>query len=129
MAAGIPGSGIGGFFYLLSALLMPVQESVCLCCKKSNRASRQTVLRQVVNAVGVLGGVWSTGWFISKAFTIIAAYTPSFEHRSFTVFRYNNVAYGLLILLFVVLLVQFLSVVFRQTHPQRKYYPHTAGRI
>lgn len=127
MAAGIPGSGIGGFFYLLSALLMPVQESVCFCCKKSNRASRQTVLRQVVNALGVLGGVWSTGWFISQAFTIIAAYAPGFEHRSFTAFRYNNVVYGWLTLLFVVLLVQVLSVVFCQTHPPRKHHTHTAG--
>jgi cytochrome bd-type quinol oxidase subunit 2 len=122
MAAGIPGSGLGGFFYLLSALLMPVQESVCLCCKKSNRTTRRTVLRQVMNAGGVLCGVWLTGWFIGRVFTIIATSTPSsLGHRTYAAIRYNNFGYGLAVLLFVFLFVQVLSAILRQVHYLRKH--------
>jgi len=125
MAAGIPGSGIGGFFYLLSALLMPVQESVCICCKKSNTASRRTVLRQVMNAGGVLCGVWSTGWFIGRVFAMVAASVPSFEHHTYAALRNNNLSYGLAVLLFVFLFVQVLSAVFRLVHPLRKHHSST----
>jgi fucose permease len=119
MTAGVPGSGIGGSFYLLSALLMPVQESVSICRKTSSCASRQAVGRQVLNAMGVLSGVWMTGWFISKSFSKVAASLHPEQQRVITVFNHISLVYGLVTLLAVFLLVQILNVVLRNgpAHP------------
>ena len=123
MTAGVPGSGIGGFFYLLSALFMPVQESVSICRKKSSRASRRTVARQVMNSVGVLGGVWLTGWFISRAFCMVSASTHSQAESVVSVIGWINFAYGLVTLLSVFLLVQLLSAALRIFHPHTRAHP------
>ena len=119
MTAGVPGSGIGGSFYLLSALLMPVHESVSICRKTSSCASRQAVGRQVLNAMGVLSGVWMTGWFISKSFSKVAASLHPEQQRVITVFNHISLVYGLVTLLAVFLLVQILNVALRNVpaHP------------
>ncbi|MGE5197044.1 MAG: hypothetical protein ACM3IL_00860 [Deltaproteobacteria bacterium] len=119
MAAGVPGSGISGFFYLLSALLMPVQEFVSIYHKKSSRASRRKVARQVVNASGVLCGVWLTGWFISRAYCSVSASMHSQGHHVSSVPRLINPIYGLITLLSVFLFIQVLSVALRRIHSRR----------
>ncbi len=116
MTAGVPGSGIGGSFYLLSALMMPVHESVALVRGTSSRHSRQAVVRQVVNAGGVLGGVWLTGWFIARSIaTVSASLSISPAHqRMINLLSWANVVYGMVTLLAVFLFVQVLSVVMRR---------------
>jgi hypothetical protein len=63
MVAGIPGAGIGGLFYLLSALLMPIRA-----LRGRWRAEREDgvreVRRQVLMAMAILGGIWLTGWLL-----------------------------------------------------------------
>ena len=113
MAAGIPGSGIGGFFYLLSAALMPFQESVAICRRTSSRASRKIVGRQVLNAVGVLSGVWLTGWFIVKSVRTVSASIHPAQQRVLTVLSWSNLACGMITLLAVFLFVQVLSIIMR----------------
>ena len=121
MTAGVPGSGIGGFFYLISALLMPVQESVSLFKRKSSRASRRTVMRQVMNAAGVLCGVWLTGWFILRAVDTVSGSVYFQKHRAiFSLLHCINFAYGLITLLSVFLFVQVLSATLRKIHPHTK---------
>lgn len=120
MTAGVPGSGIGGFFYLVSALLMPVQESVSICRKTSSRASRRTVVRQVINAVGVLAGVWMTGWFISQAIQKVSTSMHLKEPRIFSGVHCITLVYGLITLLAVFLFVQVLSVLLRKVPPHAK---------
>jgi fucose permease len=113
MTAGIPGSGIGGCFYVLSALLMPVQESVAIYRKTSSRASRKTVVRQILNSIGVLCGVWSTGWFISRSASVVLASVNPHQARVLTAMNWINMVYGMITLLAVFLIVQVLSVVMR----------------
>ena len=62
MNVGLPGTGIGGLFYLLTALLMPVVELTLTLRGRSSVTRWQIVLRQVTLALGVLRGLWATAW-------------------------------------------------------------------
>ncbi|HKG94375.1 MAG TPA: hypothetical protein VKA84_20855 [Gemmatimonadaceae bacterium] len=62
MTAGLPGAGIGGLFYLLSALLMPVRSLHRALTGGEPRW--RLALRQAALAAGVLGGIWATGWLL-----------------------------------------------------------------
>lgn len=66
MTAGIPGTGIGGMFYLISALLMPVHEfSIFLFRRRRSSKKRwRTAFKQAGNALGVIIGIWITGWIL-----------------------------------------------------------------
>lgn len=61
MTAGLPGAAIGGLFYLASALLMPVRETVHML--RNPRAPRRwrLVLRQTAIAAGILVAIWAVG--------------------------------------------------------------------
>jgi hypothetical protein len=61
MTAGLPGVGIGGIFYLVSALLMPVRSLVAVCRGRAHEARWPTALRQAALAGGILGALWVTG--------------------------------------------------------------------
>jgi hypothetical protein len=59
MIVGIPGTGIGGLFCLLSALWLPIRG---LLRHARGRVSRfPSALRQAALAVGILVGLWLTG--------------------------------------------------------------------
>ena len=62
MTAGLPGVGIGGIFYLVSALLMPVRSLVAVARGRADEARWSTALRQAALAAGILGALWVTGW-------------------------------------------------------------------
>ncbi len=62
MTVGFPGTGIGGLFYILVALLMPVRNS-WLRFRKSH-AHRGASLRLFLLAVGVCAGIFVTGWLL-----------------------------------------------------------------
>ncbi len=125
MTAGLPGSGIGGFFYLLSAFLMPVKESVSLWRRESSSASRRTVCRQMINAAGVFCGVWLTGWFIARAVEMVSQSMHFSAQRGFTVIAYASLVYGLVTLLGVFLFIQVLSWLLRKAHPGTKPFART----
>lgn len=66
MSVGIPGAGIGGVFYLLSAVWMPVHE-----LRRTRPAGEPRpwalIGRQLVIAGGIVGGIWVMGWLIGIA--------------------------------------------------------------
>jgi hypothetical protein len=62
MIAGLPGVGIGGMFYLASALLMPFRSLVALFTGRDTRWP--VALRQALIAVAILTAIWATGWVI-----------------------------------------------------------------
>jgi hypothetical protein len=61
VTAGLPGTGIGGLFYLISALLMPFREAFRFLVGRGDRARGQMALQQGGLAVTILGAVWVTG--------------------------------------------------------------------
>ena len=72
MTAGLPGVGIGGIFYLASALLMPFRSLWAVLDGRPHEARWRVALRQAAIAGGSLGALWATGlalgWVIGIAF-------------------------------------------------------------
>lgn len=65
MSVGIPGTGIGGLFYLISGFLMPVRELVLAWRGGPARAGiRRLVVRQTLMVLGILAGIWTAGWML-----------------------------------------------------------------
>lgn len=60
MTVGLPGAGIGGLFYLLAALAMPVRETWLTLTGRSSRARWGVVLQQLALAGSIVGGMWLT---------------------------------------------------------------------
>lgn len=71
MTAGLPGVGIGGIFYLASALMMPVRSLYSVLSGRPHEARWRVALRQAAIAGGILGALWVTGlalgWVIAAA--------------------------------------------------------------
>jgi len=72
MTVGLPGSGIGGVFYLISALLMPVHAGarsatrvLGLRAAGANEPRWDLVWRQFAIAVGILASLWTAGWLLA----------------------------------------------------------------
>ena len=73
MTVGLPGAGIGGVFYLLSALAMPVHalaESAMVAAGLRSAASRRSppwrlIWKQFAIALTIIAGLWFTGWILA----------------------------------------------------------------
>jgi hypothetical protein len=79
MVAGIPGAGIGGLFYLLSAFMLPVRL-LRRWTRGERRGLRLTeVLVQILIAAGIIGGIWITGWLLG-----VVAVHSAFLHANLT---------------------------------------------
>ncbi len=61
MNAGLPGTGLGGLFYLISILIMCVKEAVHRIRGTGDRAKSRIALDQVLILVGALFSMWLTG--------------------------------------------------------------------
>ena len=66
MTVGLPGVGIGGIFYLASALLMPLRELGRALRRDSGERRWGVVIRQSAIAVGILAALWGTGWLLGR---------------------------------------------------------------
>jgi MFS family permease len=65
MSVGIPGTGIGGLFYLISGLLIPAREILASATKKPRRPKAWSlIVRQTLMVIGILAGIWLTGWIL-----------------------------------------------------------------
>ena len=71
MTVGLPGVGLGGIFYLASAILMPVRETVRLG-REGDARRRRLVVRQLLMAVAILGALWATGWLLGRVIAVAA---------------------------------------------------------
>ena len=65
MVAGIPGTSISGLYYILLAFLMPVKEAYLSCNGRSSMKRWLHVALQMVNAAGIIGSIYGTGWVLS----------------------------------------------------------------
>ena len=76
MTAGLPGTGIGGVFYFLSALFMPITEIVMTLRGTSSIARWLLVFRQLTIAACIFAGMWLLGLFAGLLFDIFTAAQP-----------------------------------------------------
>ena len=65
MTAGVPGTGIGGLFYLMAALLLPVRG--LLLRMRGGRVSWRMVAKLLLLAIGVFLSIWATWWLLGLA--------------------------------------------------------------
>ena len=72
MTAGLPGVGIGGIFYLASAIMMPMRSLYAVLTGRAHEARWRVALLQAGIAAGILGALWLTGlalgWIITTIF-------------------------------------------------------------
>lgn len=67
MNVGLPGTGLGGLFYLLTALLMPIVELIrTIRSGKASRMRWRTAVSQAAMAVGIIAGLWGTAWCANR---------------------------------------------------------------
>ena len=115
MIAGLPGTGIGGVFYLLSALLMPCRELIHnLQPKKRGRKRKnqwRLVSRQIALALAILGGFRLTELMLTFIIHHIIQRSAQAKTiaQGFSVYQVKPVALSLLVLLAVLLSVYFLK--------------------
>jgi hypothetical protein len=74
MSAGLPGLGLGGIFFILSALVAPLFEAARMASGRSSRERRRQVARQFLLAVAMLiaidltlRGVLTAGYLLGAA--------------------------------------------------------------
>ena len=61
MTAGLPGTGIGGLFYLLAALCLPLRFAWLRARGQRDRRHLVFVIKQLTMSMSMLAAVWLTG--------------------------------------------------------------------
>ena len=77
MTVGLPGTGVGGMFYLLSALAMPLREVYGRARRRSTRGGWRAVLEQTGLALGILAGMWVAGWLLGAGVAAVQTTLPA----------------------------------------------------
>lgn len=72
MTAGLPGTGIGGLFYLLLVFLMPCREFYQLCRGRSSPQRWKDIGFYLALTVAIIVTTYAEAWLISQAVTGIA---------------------------------------------------------
>jgi hypothetical protein len=72
MNAGMPGTGMGGLFYMLVAACMPVREARTFTQGSSLRSHWRLVVRQVSMAVIIALTMWATGEVVGRVIAFTA---------------------------------------------------------
>ena len=81
MTAGLPGTGISGLFYILSAFWMPIAETVRFLRGRERQSNWKLVFSQFALASGILLILGATGamldYFISFSAKILGVFSTS----------------------------------------------------
>jgi hypothetical protein len=64
MAAGLPGTGIGGIFYMLLVAVMPLRELRRTLSRRSCRARWKTVAASLLLVAAILACLWAEAWLL-----------------------------------------------------------------
>jgi len=67
MTPGIPGTGIGGLFYVASALAMPVREAYRRARRRGPPTRWRFVAGQAGLALAIIAAMWGAGWLLGLA--------------------------------------------------------------
>jgi hypothetical protein len=69
MIAGLPGTGIGGLYYLLASGWMLLREGWSKLNKRHDLSRSKMVKRQIVLALLIVAGMWATGELVGRLLT------------------------------------------------------------
>lgn len=119
MTAGVPGTGLGGLFYILAALLLPFRSLAQTL--RGKRVNWGEAVKLTALALAVFLGIWVTGLFLGiilgpMAMTVEAAVGVPIEVRAVSenVLRWATVAAGFVTLTAVLLAVQVARLIARR---------------
>ena len=65
MTAGLPGAGIGGLFYLVSTILLPLRSLVKRLRGQHDSVPGRDQAHSLAIAMGIIGSLWIAGWLLS----------------------------------------------------------------
>ena len=110
MNVGLPGAGIGGIFYLLCALAMPVKEAFLTITRPGHKFRYRLVARQLGIVIGIVSGVIAIYKLVSNVF----GFDLSLSGRTDSIIFYSMlpvlISFGLLLIILTsVRLVGFFS--------------------
>ncbi len=71
MTVGLPGTGIGGIFYILLAVCMPVKEFCRTLKGRTNLKRWFFVALQMLFVFGVIAAMWSELWLLNKSLVLL----------------------------------------------------------
>lgn len=115
MTPGIPGTGIGGLFYMLSAASLPLREGYRRVWKGAPAVRWRVIALQQVLAAGILGGMWTTGWLLGVLFsTAHAHFAAGPAGTSHNVWRTATFAVSLATLMAVLGTVELMRLWYRR---------------
>lgn len=69
MTAGLPGTGIGGLFYLLLVFWMPCRELYLLCRRRSNPQRWRDIAFYASLTLAIVVTTWGEAWLLSQMLT------------------------------------------------------------
>jgi hypothetical protein len=73
MVAGLPGTGVGGVFYVISALILVVRSAIQYLLGRGDRLRHRTAWRLGLLTISILAGVFGSGFLLGLAFVSPAA--------------------------------------------------------
>jgi hypothetical protein len=82
MIAGLPGTGISGLFYLLSAFWMPIAEFVRTLRGRERQSNWKLVFSQFALATGILAALGGTGALIDYFIPVSVKFLEAFASNS-----------------------------------------------
>lgn len=71
MTAGLPGTGIGGLFYFVLVLLMPVREAVRVVQGRSSVARWKTIALHWLLLAGIIKALFGFSWLVQGGFGML----------------------------------------------------------
>src|SRR5262245_6350391 len=77
MTAGLPGTGIGGLYYVLLALWMPFREIGLTLSGRRDGPRRRVAALEFSLAVGILAALWGEAWLLRRLMVWIVWHTSS----------------------------------------------------
>jgi Flp pilus assembly protein TadD len=108
---GLPGTGIGGLFYLLSALALPLREASRRVRDRTQSIAWRVVAGQTAIAGGILAGIWVTGLLLGAVLGAVRSpMTPGVGSHSGSVLRTATFLLSFGTLAAVLLLVELLRL-------------------
>jgi hypothetical protein len=76
MTAGLPGTGIGGLFYMLMVVLMPFRELVMVARGRSSWARWRVIGRSVGLLGAVIAALFGEWWVLKQIFEFFGVLSP-----------------------------------------------------
>lgn len=67
MTAGLPGTGIGGIFYFLLAICMPICESLRTLQRRTSFRRWGIIILQLAFVFGILATMWGEIWLLNTS--------------------------------------------------------------